>query len=89
MIKGLFLDGIDAKAAGTAIGCQHNFVIRARADESESALTFSEPAEAGTDVTLQPTVVDLVPVSSRYVAGLDVFRGACTWLGHYLYSCKQ
>ena len=82
MIKWFFLDGIDAKAAGAAIGCQDNFVIRAGANETESALAFSEPAEAGTDVTLQSTIVDLVPVSSRYVASVDVFCSACTLLGH-------
>ncbi len=82
MIEWLFLDGIDAKSAGAAIGCQYYFVIRAGANETEPALALSEPAEAGTDVTLQSTIVDLVPVSSRYLAGADVFRSARTLLGH-------
>jgi len=64
MIQWLFLDGINTKAAGAAIGRQDNFIILASANETESALAFSELAEAGTDVTLQSTIVDLVPVSS-------------------------
>ncbi len=82
MIKWFFLDRIDAKTAGAAIGRQDNFVIRAGADETESALAFPELAEAGTDVTLQSTIVNLVPVPSRHVAGVDVFGSACSVLGH-------
>ncbi len=82
MIQWFFLDGIDAKPAGAAIGCQDNFVIRASADKTESALAFSELAETGTDVTLQPTIVDFVPVSSRYLARVDVFCSVCNVLDH-------
>jgi hypothetical protein len=82
MIQWLFLDGINTKATGAAIGRQDNFIILASANETQSALAFSELAEAGTDVTLQSTIVDLVPVSSRYVASVDVFRSACNVLGH-------
>ena len=82
MIQWLFLDGIDTKAARTALGCKDNLIILASADETEPALALSELTEAGTDVTLQSTIVNLVPVSSRYVANVDVFRSACNVLGH-------
>ncbi len=89
MIKWLFLDGIDAKAAGAAIGCQDNFVIRASADKTESALAFPEFAEAGTNVTLQSTIVDLVPIPPRYATKFGVCRVCSLWLRHrYRYPCQ-
>jgi hypothetical protein len=64
VIKRLFLDGIDAKATGSTIGGQDNFVFPSGSDETEPVLAFSELAEARAEVTLQATVIELVPVSS-------------------------
>ncbi len=89
MIEWLFLDGIDAKAAGAAIGRQDDFVVRAGADKTESALTFSEFAEAGTDVALQSTIIDLVPIPPRNATEFGVCRARSLRLCHrYRYPCK-
>jgi hypothetical protein len=34
MVERLFLDGIDAEAAGAAVGRQHDFVVFSAADET-------------------------------------------------------
>ncbi len=56
--------------------------MRTRADETESALAVSEPAVAGTDVTLQTTVAELVPVSSRHATQTAVFHNFFVCLSH-------
>ena len=62
MIERLFLEGVDAKTAGAAIACQNNFVMRAGADEAQSALALPELADSGAEVALDPPVFELMPV---------------------------
>ena len=89
MIEWPFFDGIDAKSAGAAIGRQDNFVIRAGANETESALAFFKLAEARTDVTLQSTIVDPVPIPPRYATKFGICRVCSLWLRHrYHYPCQ-
>jgi hypothetical protein len=82
MIQWLFLDGIDAEAAGAAVGCQDDFVICTSAHETESALAVPELTKAGTKVALQPAVINLVPVASRYTHDIGVFRTLFLLLNH-------
>ncbi len=82
MIQRLFLDGIDAEAAGAAVGCQDDFVICTSAHETESALAVPELTKAGTKVALQPAVINLVPVASRYANDIGFFRNFFLWLSH-------
>ena len=65
MVERLLLYWVDAKAAGAAIGGQHDLVVRPGTHETQAALPFMEPAEAGAKVTLQTAVVNRVPVAAR------------------------
>jgi hypothetical protein len=65
VVQRLFLDGIDAKPAGAAIGGQYHLIAGTGTHETQAALPFMEPAEAGAKVTLQTAVVNRVPVAAR------------------------
>ena len=83
MIKRLFLDGIDAKTTGSAVGGQDDFVVQTGSDETEPVLAFSEPAETGAKVTLQATITELMPVSSGNSAYVCFLRNYRLVPGHY------
>ena len=82
MIKRFFLDGIDAKTAGSTIGSQDDFVIPTGSDETEPVLAFSEPAEARAEVTLQATIIELMPVPSGNRANVRFFSNLCLPRSH-------
>ena len=62
MIESLLLYGIDAKAARTAIGRQHDLIALPGANEAEGALTLVKLAKAGTQVALDAAILELTPV---------------------------
>jgi hypothetical protein len=51
--------------------------MRTGTNETETILAFSEFTETGAEITLQPTVIEPVPVSSGNSANISLFRGYC------------
>ena len=82
MIEGFFLDRVDAKAAGTAIGRQNKFIPGAGADKTKPPLPFMKTAKSGTQVTLQPAVVEQVPKAAGSTVDPVVSRYICVLLSH-------
>jgi len=72
VIEGFFLDRVDAEAAGAAPGRQQDLVARAAAHEAQPALALAQLAEAGTQVALDPPVVQPVPVAARHAPNVGV-----------------
>jgi len=64
----LLLDGVDAEAGRPPVRGQHDLIAFAGADEAEPSLPVAEPALAGADVALDPTVVELVPPARGHVS---------------------
>ena len=82
MIEWLFLDRVDAKTAGPAIRSQHDFIAIAGAHEAKSTLIFAQPAKPGTQVTLQPSVIVLVPVPAGNALDPVLVPCCCGLLRH-------
>lgn len=62
MIQWLFLYRIDTKAARASIGSELEFSINIGANEAEAALSGTHAAKAWAKVTLNPVIVDAMPV---------------------------
>ena len=69
MVQGLLLDGIDAEAAGAAVGREHHLVIETPADEAQTPLALPQLAEAVAQVALDALVFQPVPVAAGNDAG--------------------
>jgi hypothetical protein len=65
MVERLFLDRIDTESAGSPISREHNLVVLSRPYEAEPLLSFMEFAEARTEVALDASIVQFVPVCGR------------------------
>ena len=77
MIERLFLDRIDTKTAGTTVGRQHDLVVSADTDETQSTLPIPEFAKSGTQVALQAVTVDWVPITPTEILISDVCSSCC------------
>ena len=64
VVERLLLDGVDAEAAGAAVGGQHHPVAAARPDEAQPALALVQLAQPRADVALHPPVVERMPVAA-------------------------
>ena len=63
MIERLLLYGVNAEAAGTPVGCQHDLATLTGADKAQAALAVFEPAGPGAHVTLHAAIGQDVPVT--------------------------
>ena len=63
MVQRLLLDWIDTVTAGATIGSQYNVIIKILANKSQAPLSGMQLAEALTQVTLNTTIIQLVPVA--------------------------
>ena len=70
VVQRLLLDGVDAEAAGAAVGRENHFAVQAAADEAQPTLALAKPAEARAQIALHAAVVELMPVASRDDAGI-------------------
>ena len=82
MIEWLFLYRVDAEAAGTAIGGQNEFIVGSGADKTKPPLPFMKTAKSGTQVTLQPAVVERAPIAAWSAFDPVVSRYSCVLLRH-------
>src|SRR5207248_727519 len=76
VVERLLLDRVDAEPARAAVCRQDDRVAFARADEAEPMLPFAELAGARAHVTLDPPVVEPMPVPRRN-RRLGHLRGLC------------
>ena len=82
MIEWLFLYRVDTETAGTAIGGQNEFIVGSGADKTKPPLPFMKTAKSGTQVTLQPAVVERVPKAAWSAVDPVVSRYSCVLLRH-------
>ena len=82
MIEWFFFDRVDAEAAGAAIGGQNEFIAGSGADKTKPPLPFMKTAKSGTQVTLQPAVVERVPKAAWTAVDPVVSRYSCVLLRH-------
>ena len=82
MIEWLFLYRVDTEAAGTTIGRQNEFIVGPGADKTKPPLPFMKTAKSGTQVTLQPAVVERVPIAAGSTVDPVVSRYICVLLSH-------
>jgi len=82
MIEWLFLYRVDTETAGTAIGGQNEFIVGSGADKTKPPLPFMKTAKPGTQVTLQPAVVERVPKAAWRAVDPVVSRYICVLLSH-------
>src|SRR5690606_37934505 len=66
MVKRFLLDRIDAEAARTAIGGEHDLAALRGADEAQAALPVMQPAGARADIALNPPVIEPGPMPRRH-----------------------
>ena len=69
MVERLFLDRIDAKAAGTAITGQDDPAVVTAAHKAQALLALVQLAIARADIALQPPVIKRMPVLGRKEIG--------------------
>src|SRR5678816_786463 len=67
MVERLFLDRVDAEAAGAAVGIKPDLAVFDTTYEAQAALPVVHPAGARTHVALHATIVELVPVLRRVI----------------------
>ena len=82
MIEWLFLYRVDTEAAGAAIGRQNEFIPGPGTDKTKPPLPFMKAAKPGTQVTLQPAVVERVPKAARSAVNPVVSCYSCVLLSH-------
>ncbi len=65
VIERLFLDGIDAKTRGAAIGGEHQALRPSGADETKPSLSGAQDATARTKIASEPPIRETGPVASE------------------------
>jgi len=75
VVQGLLLDRVDAEAAAPAVAREHDRVALAPADETVAELPLVQPAFLRTNVTLNASVFNLVPVLGRVADTREGFHG--------------
>jgi len=65
MVKRFLLDRINAEAAGTTVGGQNDLIVLIGTHETETMLAFVQLAEAGTEIALDPAILQPVPILGR------------------------
>jgi len=65
VVQRLLLDRIDTEAGGAAIGCEHHDVVGTGSYKAQAPLALVQLAKARTNVTLNASVVEPVPVACR------------------------
>ena len=64
LVERLFFNRIDTETTGATVGSQHNLVVLAGSDETESLLPLTQLAFARTEIALYAPIIDLMPISS-------------------------
>lgn len=62
MVQRLFLNRVDAIAAGPAIGGQDDFAVLVCTDKTQALLTFMQPAGSWTYIALYTAILQYMPV---------------------------
>lgn len=57
VVEGLFFDGVNAEAGGTAVTTQHNPIFPCLTHETEAALAGSQFTVSGAEVALETAVI--------------------------------
>ena len=65
MIERLFLDRVDTESTRSPVGREYDRVVESASYEAETALTFPQPTEAGTEITLDAAIFDPMPIPRR------------------------
>jgi hypothetical protein len=65
VVQGFFFDRVDTETAGATIADQFNLIVKPLAHIAQTPLAFLQPAVARTEVTLQLSITELVPVPGR------------------------
>jgi len=65
MVEWFFLDRIDTKSGRAAIGRENHRVACARTHKAQPSLALMQFAKAGTDVALDTTIREPVPMPGR------------------------
>ncbi len=68
MIQRLFFDGIHGEAAGAAVTGHDDLVVKVLSDETKAALLIVQFTEPGTQVALNPAIVQGMPVAIATVS---------------------
>jgi len=63
VVEGLLLHRIDTVTTRPAIGCQHHAIVEAPAHKTESPLALVKTTKPGTQIALNPAIVQLVPIA--------------------------
>ena len=71
VIERLFLDRVDAKAARATVRGQDDLAVEATPHETQAALSLSQLTKAGTEIALNPVVIQAVPIASRDHTGIS------------------
>jgi hypothetical protein len=64
VIQGFFLDGVNAKTRGTAIGGEDHGIALPHPHKTGPALPFLQAAVARTEVTLNASICEIMPVAA-------------------------
>ena len=75
MVEGFLLDGIDAEATGAAIRGENDLSALARSHKTQPTLTIAQAALPGTQVALDATIVQPVPVPGGYDGTHRILHG--------------
>lgn len=83
MVQGLFLNRVDAEPGRAPVGGQNDLVILSGTHKTKSSLAVVELAVAWTEVALDATVLETVPITGRCGVERRLGRDA-----HDLYLCE-
>jgi hypothetical protein len=72
VIQRFLFDRIDAKTTGASIADQLDFIVETLAHVAQPSLAFSQVAVSRTQITLQPAVIQSVPVPRRHYRFLHI-----------------
>ena len=75
MVEGFLFNRINAETAGPAVAGEHDLAVVAAAHEAQALLALVQLAEAGTDIALDPAIIEDVPVAGGKKLGGWVHSG--------------
>ena len=73
MKKRLFLNRVDTKTGRAAVGGQNDLIVLIGTHETQTMLAFVQLAEAGTEIALDPAILQPVPILGRNNCGRCLF----------------
>jgi hypothetical protein len=69
MVERFLFNWIDAKSAGAAIRGQNNLIILPPSNKTKAALPFPQFAEPGTNIALNSTIIERMPIPAWHGIG--------------------